>query len=186
VSDGSGAVDAPSGRSLVLVATSDSATRNLLRQILQVGKVDIVDAVDGVEALALARKLDLDLIVLDAFLAVLDAIAVCGRIRALPDLDQPPILMVGLISDRAVELAVSVGADETLAKPLSPSLIRTRTRALLARRRDEKRRRLAQRAVDAAPVGITLLDARSRGTPPTRSSATTCGCSRDPRPTSPR
>jgi PAS domain S-box-containing protein len=161
VSAGSGAGESASRRSSVLVATSDSATRNLLRQILHVGAVDLVDAVDGVEALALARRLDLDLIVLDAFLAVMDGISVCGRIRTLKDVDQPPILMVGLISERAVELALSVGADETLAKPLSPALIRSRTRALLTRRREQKRLRLIQRALEAAPVGITLLDARS-------------------------
>jgi PAS domain S-box-containing protein len=161
VSAESGSGEAASRRSSVLVATSDSATRNLLRQILHVGAVDLVDAVDGVEALALARRLDLDLIVLDAFLAVMDGISVCGRIRTLTDVDQPPILMVGLISERAVELALSAGADETLSKPLSPTLIRSRTRALLTRRREEKRLHLIQRALDAAPVGITLLDARS-------------------------
>jgi PAS domain S-box-containing protein len=161
VSAGSGAGEASFRRSSVLVATSDSATRNLLRQILHVGAVDLVDAVDGVEALALARRLDLDLIVLDAFLAVMDGISVCGRVRMLKDIDQPPILMVGLISERAVELALAAGADETLAKPLSPTLIRSRTRALLTRRREEKRLRLIKRALEAAPVGITLLNARS-------------------------
>lgn len=148
-------------RSSILVATSDSATRNLLRQILHVRAVDVTDAVDGVEALALARSLDLDLIVLDAFLSVMDGISVCGRIRALPEVDQPPILMVGLISERAVELALSVGADETLSKPLNPARIRGRTRALLARRHRERRRRLMERAVEQAPVGLSLLDARS-------------------------
>jgi PAS domain S-box-containing protein len=161
VSAETGAVEETSRRSSVLVATSDSATRNLLRQILHVGAVDIVDAVDGVEALALARRLDLDLIVLDAFLAVMDGISVCGRIRALPGIDQPSILMVGLISDRAVEVALSLGADETLAKPLNPALIRNRTRALLTRRHEERRLRLVERTLDAVPVGVTLLDARS-------------------------
>jgi len=91
----------------------------------------------------------------------MDGISVCGRIRALPDIDQAPILMVGLISERAVDLALSVGADETLSKPLNPSLIRSRTRALLTRRRTEKRRLLNERAVEEAPVGVTLLDGRS-------------------------
>jgi PAS domain S-box-containing protein len=161
VSAESGAGEAAYRRSSVLVATSDSATRNLLRQILHVGALDVVDAVDGVEAMALARRLDLDLIVLDAFLAVMDGISVCGRIRTLTGIDQPPILMVGLISERAVEVALSVGADETLAKPLNPALIRNRTRALLTRRQEEKQLRLLKRALEAAPVGVALLDARS-------------------------
>ena len=145
----------------VLVATSDSATRDLLRRILDVGAVSVIDASDGVEALALTRRLDLDLIVLDAFLAVLDGISVCSRIRDLVDIEQPPVLIVGLSSERAVEVALAAGADETLAKPLNPALIRNRTRALLSRYQEHKRLRLLERAVRAAPVGLTLLDARS-------------------------
>lgn len=145
----------------VLVATSDSATRDLLRRILHVGAVDVIDASDGVEALALARRLDLDLVVLDGFLAVMDGISVCGRIRALVDIDQPPILIVGLSSERAVEVALAAGADETLPKPLNPALIRHRTRALLKRHLEGQRLRLIERAVAAAPVGMTVLDARS-------------------------
>jgi len=151
----------PRRRATVLVASSDSATRDLLRRTLHVGAVEVIDASDGVEALALARRLELDLVVLDAFLAVMDGVSVCGRIRALVEIDQPPILMVGLNSDRAVEVALSSGADETLAKPLNPALIRYRTRVLLVRRQEERQLRLAQRAFEAAPVGITMLDARS-------------------------
>jgi PAS domain S-box-containing protein len=132
-----------------------------LRRILNVPAVDLVDASDGVEALALARRLDLDLVVLDAFLAVMDGVTVCSRIRALADLDQPPILVLGLSSERAIEVALTSGADETLAKPLNPALLRYRTRVLLVRRQEERRLRLASRALEAAPAGVAVLDARS-------------------------
>ncbi len=151
----------PAQRASVLVATSDSATRDLLRRILHVGAVEVVDASDGLEALALARRLHVDLIVLDAFLAVMDGITVCGRIRAVEEIEQPPIIIIGLISERAVEVALASGADETLSKPLNPALLRSRTRALLTRRQAEKRLALMRRALDAAPAGITVHDARS-------------------------
>lgn len=151
----------PPSRATVLVASSDSATRDLLRRVLNVPAVDVVDASDGVEALALARRLDLDLVVLDAFLAVMDGTSVCSRIRALADLDQPPILVLGLSSERAIEVALTSGADETLAKPLNPALLRYRVRVLLVRRQEERRLRLAQRALEAAPAGVAVLDARS-------------------------
>jgi PAS domain S-box-containing protein len=155
-------VDLPSAeRASVLVATSDSATRDLLRRILHVGAVEVVDASDGLEALALARRLHVDLIVLDAFLAVMDGITVCARIRAVAEIDQPPIIIAGLISERAVEMALASGADETLSKPLNPTLLRSRTRALLTRRQIEKKMGLMRRALDAATTGITVLDARS-------------------------
>ncbi|HYN03500.1 MAG TPA: PAS domain-containing protein [Vicinamibacteria bacterium] len=151
----------PPARATVLVASSDSATRDLLRRVLDGPAVEVVDASDGVEALALARRLDLDLVVLDAFLAVMDGLTVCARIRALTDVDQPPILVLGLSSERSIEVALTSGADETLAKPLNPALLRYRARVLLVRRQEERRLHLLQRAVEAAPFGMALLDARS-------------------------
>lgn len=145
----------------VLVATSDSATRALLRKALHVRAVDVVEASDGVEALALARRLELDFVLLDAFLAVLDGISVCSRIRSLPEINQPAIAIMGLSSERTVELAFAEGADDILTKPLHPTLIRQRVELLLRRRRLESRLRLMERAVEAAGSGVTILDARS-------------------------
>lgn len=143
------------------MATSDSGTRALLRKALHVRAVEVVEASDGVEALALARRLELDLVLLDAFLAVLDGLSVCARIRALPAINQPLIAIMGLSSERTVELAYSEGADEILLKPLHPPLVRQRVEMMLRRKRNENRLRLLARAVEAAGSGITVLDARS-------------------------
>src|SRR5260370_35716998 len=99
----------PAPPSALLVATSDSGTRALLRKALHVRAVEVVEAADGVEALALARRLELDLVILDAFLAVLDGISVCARIRALPSINQPLTAIMGLSSQRPVALAYSDG-----------------------------------------------------------------------------
>jgi PAS domain S-box-containing protein len=147
--------------SILLVATSDATTRSLLRKALHVRAVEVVEAADGVEALALVRRLHVDLVLLDAFLAVLDGISVCARIRALPAIEQPAIAIMGLSSERTVELAYSSGADEILTKPLLPNLIRQRVEVLLKRKQMEKRLRLLERAVEAAGTGVTIMDARS-------------------------
>ena len=123
--------------------------------------VEVVEAGDGVEALALARRLELDLVLLDAFLAVLDGISVCARIRTLPEINQPAIAIMGLSSERTVELAFAEGADDILTKPLHPTLIRQRVELLLRRRRLEGRLRLMERAVEAAGCGVTIMDAHS-------------------------
>src|SRR5262249_14962318 len=145
----------------------DTGTRALLRKALHVRAVDVVEAADGLEALALARRLELDLVLLDAFLAVVDGISVCARIRAIEGISQPLIAIMGLSSDRTVELAYSEGADEILPKPLQPALIRQRVELLLRRKQTENRLRLMERAVESAGTGITILDARSSEYPVT-------------------
>jgi PAS domain S-box-containing protein len=161
-----------SAPSALLVATSDTGTRALLRKALHVRAVDVVEAADGVEALALARRLELDLILLDAFLAVLDGISVCARIRALEGINQPLIAIMGLSSERTVELAYLEGADEILPKPLNPALIRQRVEQLLRRKQSENRLRLMERAFESAGAGITILDARSPEYPVTHANRT--------------
>jgi PAS domain S-box-containing protein len=153
--------------SALLVATSDTGTRGLLRKALHVRAVDVVEAADGVEALALARRLELDLVLLDAFLAVLDGISVCARIRALEGINQPLIVIMGLSSERTVELAYLEGADEILPKPLNPALIRQRVEQLLRRKQSENHLRLMERAFRSAGSGVTILDARSSEYPVT-------------------
>jgi PAS domain S-box-containing protein len=154
-------------RTTLLLATSDSATRALLRKALALPSVELVEAADGLEALALARRLDLDLVLLDVFLAVLDGISVCARLRALTDIQQPSIAILGLNSERTMELALAAGADEILTKPFHPPLVRQRVEILLRRRQLEKRLGLLERAVEAAGSGITILDARSSEYPVT-------------------
>ena len=160
-------MSAPAPPSTLLVATSDSGTRALLRKALHVRAVEVVEASDGVEALALARRLELDLVLLDAFLATLDCISVCARIRALPSISQPLIAIMGLSSERTVELAFSEGADEILPKPFHPALIRQRVEIMLRRKQRENRLRLMARALEAAGTGVTIMDARSSEYPVT-------------------
>src|SRR5262245_12621026 len=156
-----------SAPSALLVATSDTGTRALLRKALHVRAVDVVEASDGVEALALARRLEVDLVLLDAFLAVLDGISVCARIRALEGINQPLVAIMGLSSERTVELAYLEGADEILPKPLNPALIRQRVEQLLRRKQSENRLRLMERAFLSAGTGVTILDARTSEYPVT-------------------
>src|SRR5262245_5661514 len=156
-----------SAPSALLVATSDTGTRALLRKALHVRAVDVVEASDGVEALALARRLEVDLVLLDAFLAVLDGISVCARIRALEGINQPLVAIMGLSSERTVELAYLEGADEILPKPLNPALIRQRVEQLLRRKQSENRLRLMERAFESAGTGVTILDARTSEYPVT-------------------
>ncbi len=147
--------------STVLVATSDSAARELMARAVTLSRVDVLFAADGVEALALARRQAPDLVLLDNFLAVLDGTSTCARIRNLNIARQPVILLAGVTSERMADQAFEVGADDVLRKPLHVAEIRQRVASLLERRRTEDRLRLLERSMEHAMSGITILDGRS-------------------------
>jgi len=145
----------------VLVATSDALSRELLASAVSRPGVELLLASDGVEALGRAREGTLDLLIVDAFLSVVDGVTLCTRVRASSLSRQPSVVIAGVATQRAVDLALQAGADDVIRKPFQASLIRHRMEVLLAERATGTRLALLERAVDAATSGITLLDARS-------------------------
>jgi DNA-binding response OmpR family regulator len=88
---------------------------------------------DGIGALATARKVDPDLIVLDLGLPGLDGVEVCRRIRTFSD---AYVVMLTARTDEVDTLiGLSVGADDYMTKPFSPRELSARVRAMLRRPR---------------------------------------------------
>jgi DNA-binding response OmpR family regulator len=87
---------------------------------------------DGVEALALARRVRPDLILLDVHMPRLDGLETCRQMRLDPALARTPIVMLtaaGQEADRA--RGREAGADEYLTKPFSPLALLALVEALV-------------------------------------------------------
>ncbi len=93
-------------------------------------EVDCVE--DGEAALAAARSVAYDLLVLDVMMPRLSGLDVCRTLRSESDL---PILML-TARDAEVDrvLGLELGADDYVAKPFSMAELVSRVRALLRRR----------------------------------------------------
>ena len=105
----------------ILIVDDEPPILDLVRFTLEDAEVRVVEASDGVEALALARRLRPDLILLDVHMPRLDGLEACRQIRRDPALAQTPIVMLtaaGQEADRA--RGREAGADEYLTKPFSP------------------------------------------------------------------
>ena len=91
----------------------------------------------GPEAVELARRLDPDVVVLDLGLPGLDGIEVCRQLRTFSDCY---VIMVTARDDEVDKLiGLSVGADDYVTKPFSPSELVARVGVLLRRPRRERR-----------------------------------------------
>lgn len=130
----------------ILIAEDETIIRLDLRQLLEEhGLVVCGEARDGDEAVALARRLEPDAVLLDVRMPGLDGIEAARRIHA----ERPvPIVMLTAYAERAlVERALEAGAFSYLTKPFRASDVVPAIRAamlrhaeLLAARRDLARR----------------------------------------------
>ncbi|WP_028546710.1 response regulator transcription factor [Paenibacillus taiwanensis] len=93
-------------------------------------KVYVAD--NGHAALELARTVKPDLIVLDILLKSLDGIEVCKQIRKTSTV---PIIFISCKSDDVdIILGLTIGGDDYITKPFSPSQLVARVKAQLRRR----------------------------------------------------
>jgi two-component system, sensor histidine kinase and response regulator len=86
----------------------------------------------GREALDALDVLKPNLILLDAMMPEMDGIEVCQRIKAIPQWQAVPIVMVTALSGKAdLSRCLSMGADDFICKPLEPLELRARVQSML-------------------------------------------------------
>lgn len=104
----------------VLLVEDDEHVRELLAATVP-SDWRIVEAADGIEALALAQEHHPDAVVLDHDLPLLDGAAVCAALRRSPDGATMRIVALTAHHDDAVrEAFTAAGVDAVLHKPFSP------------------------------------------------------------------
>ena len=117
---------------VILVADDDLVMRCTMGGVLRESGYAILEAEDGLQAIALATARRPDVIVLDLIMPGLDGYAVCERIRAMPELADTPILVLtGLDDTQAIVRAFEIGATDFATKPLSAPLLSHRVRFML-------------------------------------------------------
>jgi CheY-like chemotaxis protein len=109
-------------REKLLIADDVGELRKLLRLTLGYGIYQIFEARNGVEALALARELKPDVIVLDVMMpGELDGFQVCAAIKGGPQLRSIFVVILTARDQPADrEEGARVGADAYVVKPFSP------------------------------------------------------------------
>jgi DNA-binding response OmpR family regulator len=121
-------------------------------------------ALDGEQALELARVQHPDVVILDLMLPGIDGVEVCRRLRTFTD------AYVIMLTARAEEIdkliGLAVGADDYVTKPFSPREIAARARAMLRRPRGAQQdgteapaRRFGDLMIDPAAREVTVAGA---------------------------
>ncbi len=119
----------------VLVADDDEGLRMLMRLILRQAGFEVIEAVDGQEALARIQDCQPTLILLDMMMPGLDGLTVCRNLKDDQRFNQVPVIFVTATDDLPHRLASQeLGADDYIRKPIGPRELVTRIRQVLDRR----------------------------------------------------
>jgi response regulator NasT len=141
-------LDVAEGPIRVLIAEDETIIRMDLRGLLEKnGMMVVAEAVDGAQAVELARATKPDVAILDLRMPVLDGVEAARRIYAECPL---PIVMLTAFSDRRnVEEALAAGVFSYLVKPFRETDVVPAVRAAVTRHAELLR---AQRTAGETPV----------------------------------
>ena len=118
----------------ILIADDDVILVEMLRFRLEAAAHEVVAALDGQAALASAGAQRPDLIVLDSMMPVISGPEVLARLKADPNLNDVPVVMLTARKGESdVVAALKSGVDEYLTKPFIPQELMVRIQNLLAR-----------------------------------------------------
>ena len=100
-----------------LLLVDDSKTcRNLIKPYLLQEGYDVVEAVNGEEALRAIRSQGIDIVVSDVEMPILDGITLCRIIRQQEKLSIPVLLLSSQQTDKAIMGGFNAGADDYIIK----------------------------------------------------------------------
>jgi signal transduction histidine kinase len=122
----------------ILVVDDDARNRALVRAFLQ-GGLTILEAASGPEALDLAAREPVDLVLLDVMLPGMSGFEVCRELKRRTEREVllPVILVTALGEQVDRNAGLEAGADDYLAKPVDRHELRLRVNAFLRLRRQE-------------------------------------------------
>ena len=105
----------------VIIADNDYIIRGILRSVLEGQNFNVLQAVDGIEAIDYAKRTNAQLVILDYKMPKLDGFAACMQIRRLPGYtDVPIVILTAFNDDHTRGAAQRAGATMFLAKPFRP------------------------------------------------------------------
>ncbi|MEK3947562.1 response regulator transcription factor [Paenibacillus sp. FSL H7-0703] len=117
----------------VLVVDDDPHIRELVGHFLRLEGLEVVEAVDGLNAMRIFDQIKVDLLVLDIMMPGMDGWELCRKLREQTDL---PLLMLTAKGETSqIVKGFALGTDDYLVKPFDPMVLVARVKALLKRYR---------------------------------------------------
>ncbi|PET95287.1 response regulator transcription factor [Bacillus cereus] len=116
----------------ILIVEDEDILREIMKDYLLNEGYNVLEAMDGKEALSIFEEHEVHLIILDIMLPELDGWAVCRRIRKKSNV--PIIMLTARVDEDDTLLGFELGADDYVTKPYSPPILLARAKRLMESR----------------------------------------------------
>ncbi|WP_284736062.1 adenylate/guanylate cyclase domain-containing protein [Dongia deserti] len=127
----------------ILVVDDHESNRDLLSRRLTRDAHHVVTAATGESALALIEQEPFDLILLDLLMPGMSGYEVLERLKCDPRHNEIPVLMISALKEiESAVRCIEAGAEDYLAKPFDPVLLRARVNACLEKKRLRDREKI--------------------------------------------
>ena len=139
----------------LLVVDDEANIRTLIKKYAQYEGYEIIEAVNGIDAVAKCRAEDFDLIVMDVMMPELDGFSAVREIRKNKNI---PVIMLSARGEEYDRIhGFEVGVDDYVVKPFSPRELMMRIAAVLRRSGKE-----GEDESDVVDYGDLAIDFRGR------------------------
>ena len=116
----------------LLVVDDNSNNRLVLSDGLADADYKVIEASSGVEALIHSRREKIDCILLDIAMPGMDGLEVCHRLKADPQTESIPVIVVSAMDATDDIIAgLDAGADDYISKPFNLQIVKARIRSVL-------------------------------------------------------
>ncbi len=119
----------------ILLAEDEVTLRDFINRNLRARGFEVLEASNGLEAMAVWEREDPDLLILDIMMPRMDGLEVCRRVREYSSV--PIIVLTALDAESDKVTALDLGADDYLSKPFGVEELLARMRAVLRRTQGE-------------------------------------------------
>lgn len=147
-----------SDKGRLLVVDDNKVNRLLLSRSLEQQGHSVATAENGLQALEMLRAAVYDLLLLDIEMPEMDGFQVLEHVLADPDLRNIPVIVTSALEGMdSVVRCIELGAEDYLAKPLNPVLLKARINASLEKKRLRDQQRELIRKFATNEVAEDLL-----------------------------
>lgn len=144
----------------ILVVDDEARIRAIIKKYAEFEGHQVTEAGDGMEAVALCRAQNFDMIIMDIMMPELDGFSACREIRKS---SQTPIIMLSARGEEYDKInGFELGVDDYVVKPFSPKELMLRVEAIMKRVRERNSTPQTQNVVVELDNGGLRADVTAR------------------------